>query len=69
MHQKQEQIEPMTPEQIEAEAAYAKKIYEKFSNPTPETRRKISETIKLKRRSKAARLSTKSPMALPPEDQ
>jgi hypothetical protein len=56
MDQKQEQLEPMTPEQREAEAAYAKKIYLELTNPTPETSRKISEAIKLRRRSKAASL-------------
>jgi hypothetical protein len=59
-----EQLPPMTPEQLEAEAAYATKIYEELSNPTPETRRRISEAIKLKRRSKAASLFTKSPAAV-----
>lgn len=49
-------IKPMTPEQLEAEAAYAKKIYEKFSNPTPEVSRQVHEAIRLKRQSKAASL-------------
>jgi hypothetical protein len=61
MDQKTEQLPPMTPEQLEAEAAYAKKIFLEFSDPTPETKRKIREAIRLKKRSKAASLSTKSP--------
>jgi hypothetical protein len=63
MDHKTKPLPPMTPEQLEAEAAYAKKVFLEFSNPTPETHRKISEVIKLKRRSKAASLSTKSPTA------
>jgi hypothetical protein len=57
--QKQEEIEPMTPEQIEAEAAYAKEIYERLSNPTPEETRKIFESIERHKRSKAAALNHK----------
>jgi hypothetical protein len=50
---KTEPLPPMTPEQLQAEAAFAKKSFLEFSDPTPETARKISEAIKLKRRSKA----------------
>ncbi len=56
MEQKQEQLKPMTPEQIEAEAAYAEEIYQRYSNPTPELIREILENIKRRRRSKAASL-------------
>ncbi len=45
---------PMTPEQIEAEAAYAKEIHERLSNPSPEETRKIFEAIERRKRSKAA---------------
>jgi hypothetical protein len=51
-----DQMKPMTQEQIEAEAAFADKIYRELSNPSPETSQKIREAIKLGRRSKAARL-------------
>jgi hypothetical protein len=50
--EKTEQLPPMTPEQLEAEAAFAKEIFFELSDPTPETDRKISEAIKLKRRSR-----------------
>jgi len=56
MAQEQEQIEAMTPEQIEAEAAFAKKIYEEDMNASPDEIRKTIETLKLHRRSKAAGL-------------
>ncbi len=46
----------MTPEQKEAEAAFAKEIYEELSNPTPEARRQLHEAIRLRRKSKAASL-------------
>ncbi len=64
MEQKQE-LEPMTPEQIEAEAAYAKKAFLEYSNPSPELRRKISESIRLHRRSKAARLIKAASLTAP----
>jgi hypothetical protein len=46
----------MTPEQIESEAAFAKKIYEEDMNASPDEIRKTIETLKLHRRSKAAGL-------------
>jgi uncharacterized membrane protein YqiK len=57
MEQKQQQIEPMTPEQIEAESAYAEKIYQELSNAGPEKLREIHESIKLRTKSKAASLT------------
>jgi hypothetical protein len=56
MDQKQEPIKPMTPGQREAEASFAKEIYLELSNPSPDTRRKMSEAIKLRRKSAAASL-------------
>jgi hypothetical protein len=51
------QVPPMTPAQIEAEAAYAEKIYKELVlDPTPETKRKISEAIKLRRPSRSQSL-------------
>lgn len=51
------QLPPMTPAQIEAEAAYAEKVYKELVlNPTPETKRKISEAIKLRRPSRSQSL-------------
>ena len=46
MEEKQEQLKPLTPEQREAEAAYAEEIRERLGNPTPELARQISENIK-----------------------
>ena len=51
---KQEEPAPLTPEEIEAEAAFCEKIYQKYSNPTPELKRKIFESIERHFRSKAA---------------
>jgi hypothetical protein len=45
--EQQEQLEPLTPEQIEAEAAYAEEIYQRDSNLTAEEIREILERIKL----------------------
>ncbi len=53
MEPKKEQLKPMTPEQREAEAAFAKKIYQRYSNPTPELTRKIFESIERHKRSKS----------------
>jgi hypothetical protein len=39
----------MTPDQIEAEAAFAEEIYKGLSDPDPETNSKISEATKLRR--------------------
>jgi hypothetical protein len=54
MKQKKEKLKSLTPEQREAEAAYAKEIRQRLGNPTPETRRKIREAIRRHKRSKAA---------------
>jgi len=43
---------PITWEQLDAEAAHAKEIFDNYSNPTPEIQRQIKEAIKLKRQSK-----------------
>jgi protein-tyrosine phosphatase len=45
MEEKQEQLKPLTPEQHEAEAAYAEEFHQRYSNPTPEMTRKIFESI------------------------
>jgi hypothetical protein len=44
MEQK-EQLPPLTPEQLKAEAAYAKEIYQKYNNPTPELERELLKKI------------------------
>ena len=35
----------MTPEELEAEAAYAEEFHQRYSNPTPEMTRRIFESI------------------------
>jgi hypothetical protein len=46
MEQQKEQLPPLTPKQREAEAAYAKEIFQRTTNPTPEMRRDLSEKMK-----------------------
>ena len=53
MEQKQDQIIPMTPEEIEAEAAYAEEIYQRSMNIDP---KEALEIIKRHRQPKAAGL-------------
>jgi hypothetical protein len=55
--------EPMTKEQLEAEAAYAEKVFQKYSHPTPQTRRKFHDAITARRHSKAAAAPSQSPAA------
>jgi hypothetical protein len=54
MEHKQEQLKPLTPEQHEAEAAYAEEIRQRLSNLTPEMTRQIFENIERDKRHKAA---------------
>ncbi len=51
MEQEQDQTIPMTPEELEAEAAYAEEIYQRFKDADPEEFREI---IKSRMPSKAA---------------
>jgi hypothetical protein len=53
MDEKENQLPPMTQEQIEAEAAYAEKIYQQLSNEPVERTREI---LKPGRRPKAESL-------------
>ncbi len=59
MEQNQEQIGPMTPEQLKVEADFAKNIYEEDNNASPEEIREILESMKLRRPSKAVSLFNK----------
>ena len=57
MEEKQEQLKPLTPEQREAEAAYAEEFHQRYSNPTPEMTRRIFESIDRHSRFKATFLT------------
>jgi hypothetical protein len=53
----QEQIDPMTPEEVEAEEVFVEKIFEEYK--TPEKINQMLETIRRRKQSKAATVSTK----------
>ena len=57
MEQKQEQLKPLTPEQHEAEAAYAEEIRQRLGNPSAEMTCKILESIDRHSRFKATFLT------------
>jgi hypothetical protein len=63
MEQRQDKLIPMTPEEVEAEAAYAEEIYQRSMNIAPEEAREI---IRRHRQPKAASQIGQSQITIKP---